>query len=161
LNPIIHRSRTLERPPPVPELAGVGVRTYKGSDDIERWLDLRARAFGGQVPAVRPWTQADFTAEFLNKPWWSPERMWFAEAEGVIGSVTLALRGQAPVALPVVHWLMVLPEWRRNGVAKLLMATLEMACWQHGYREVGLETHSGWAEAEAFYRALGYDRDER
>jgi GNAT superfamily N-acetyltransferase len=132
------------------------VRTFGGEADIDRWLELRARAFADQKPAVRAWTRHDFEAEFLAKPWWSHERMWFAETQATVGSVTLAIRGRPPDELPVVHWLMVLPDWRRRGLGRLLVRTLEAACWRTGYRQVGLETHVHWSEANAFYRALGY-----
>jgi GNAT superfamily N-acetyltransferase len=157
---VLHLSRRLVEGPTVTKVSGVAVRTFTGEDDISRWLALRAKAFVDQTPVVRPWTQADFKAEFLDKPWWSPERMWFAEADDAIGSVTLAMRGHQAAATPVVHWLMVLSEWRRRGVGKLLMRTLETACWRAGYRHISLETHAGWSAAEAFYRALGYGADE-
>ena len=89
--------------------------------------------------------------------------MWFAEmlvepdggrARCIVGSVTLAARG--PAARPVAHWLMVLPSMRRCGIGRLLMATLETACWDAGQRQVWLETHAAWSEAAALYRTLGY-----
>jgi len=88
--------------------------------------------------------------------------MWFAEVDGAparepIGTVALAIRQSASTAVPVVHWLCVLPQWRRRGVGKLLMNTLERAAWDAGYREVALETHEGWREAAAAYEAMGYE----
>lgn len=135
----------------------VSVRTFSGERDIEAWLELRRRAFANERPAVRPWSGAAFSAEFLDKPWWSHERLWFAEAAGqAIGSVTLAMRGDGASTTPVVHWLMVVPEWRRRGVGRLLITTLEAASWEAGYRQIALETHANWTAAAAFYRALGY-----
>ncbi|HWB10018.1 MAG TPA: GNAT family N-acetyltransferase [Pirellulales bacterium] len=151
--PVVHFSRELLCQPVVEDLAGVRIRNYAGEQDVDAWLDLHKRAFASQFPAVRTWTRGDFEAEFARKPWWSPDRMWFAEAEGIVGSVTLALRGRRPV----VHWLMVAPEWRRHGVGRFLMANLEAACWRAGHRELSLETHVGWTAAEAFYRAVGYE----
>ncbi len=153
---IVHLSRSLTEPPLPINVPGVTLRTFSGESDIGRWLALRAKAFADQTPAVRLWTQADFAAEFLVKPWWSPERMWFAEADGTIGSVTWAMRGRQVYDSPVIHWLMVEPEWRRRGVGRLMIHTLEAACWQAGYRQIGLETHAKWADANAFYEALGY-----
>jgi GNAT superfamily N-acetyltransferase len=156
--PVLHLSRRLLCPPMVRSIPGVVVRSFAGGDDIDAWLDLQGRSFSAQTPAVRTWTRADFEAEFLHKPWWSPDRMWFADAEGVAGSVTLALRGREPNAQPVVHWLMVAPECRRRGLGRCLMATLEAACWHAGHREISLETHVGWRAADAFYHAVGYER---
>lgn len=73
-----------------------------------------------------------------------------------MGAVTLARRGDAEQGRPVVHWLIVDPAFRRRGIGRLLVATLESACWQAGERQVWLETHTGWREATAFYSALGY-----
>jgi GNAT superfamily N-acetyltransferase len=156
--PVLHLSRYLLCQPTVPSIRGVTVRSFGGERDVDAWLDLHRRSFSSQTPAVRTWTRTDFEAEFLRKPWWSPNRMWFAEAEGVVGSVTLACRGRTATGLPVVHWLMVAPEWRRRGVGRCLMETLQAACWQAGYREISLETHVGWEAAEAFYRAMAYGR---
>jgi GNAT superfamily N-acetyltransferase len=156
--PVLHLSRRLTCQPEVAAVPGVVMRTFAGEPDVDAWLDVHKRSFSSQTPAVRTWTRADFEAVFRSKPWWSPDRMWLAEAEGVVGSVTLALRGRVPSGRPVVHWLMVAPEWRRHGVGRCLMATLEAACWQAGYREVFVETHVGWTAAEAFYRAMEYGR---
>ncbi len=94
--------------------------------------------------------------------WWNPARCWFAEPAGAyaqpqpIGMVTRALRGKGPAAVAVAHWLAVSPEWRRRGVAGLLMSALETACWDDGFREVRLETLSSWTSAVAFYKSRGY-----
>lgn len=155
--PVLHLSRRLYEAPTVPTLPGISIRTFGGKDDIGVWLELRARAFADQKPEVRMWTEIDFAAEFLAKSWWSPERLWFAEAGSqAIGSVALAIRSQGETAKPVIHWLLVLPEWRRKGVGRLLISTLETACWHAGYRQVALETHVGWTAAEKFYRSFGY-----
>ncbi len=158
---ILHLVRTLERRPSLPEVPGVRLRHFAGLDDIEVWLDLRQRSFAGAPVGVRPWTRADFEAEFFARPWWSPERLWFAEAdqeaEGEVssqpvGTIALAQRGE----LPVIHWLCVLPDWRRRGIGRLLLAAAEAIWWDSGRRVVGLETHAQWSAAVKFYTALGY-----
>jgi GNAT superfamily N-acetyltransferase len=77
-------------------------------------------------------------------------------ADTIVGSVTLALREGHVATMPVVHWLLVDPLWRRRGVARLLMSHLELAAWNDGWREIELETHAGWASAVAFYQSIGY-----
>jgi GNAT superfamily N-acetyltransferase len=77
-------------------------------------------------------------------------------ASKVVGAVTLAIRESATSGVPVVHWLLVDPAWRRLGIARVLMSQLEHAAWEAGFREVQLETHSGWAAAVAFYQSIGY-----
>ena len=144
------------------ELAGVQLRHFAGPQDIPPWLHVRHRAFGRLPVSVRAWSVEDFDQEFTAKPWWRPDRMWLAESTGaaapgdLIGTATLALRGAGPDAKPVVHWLAVLPSWRRRGVATLLMDALEAAAWHEGHREIWLETHVAWTAAAAFYTARGY-----
>lgn len=171
---VLHLSKPLAQRAELPDLQGIKLRTYRDSGDVDVWLSLRHRAFAREKLGVRRWDRADFEAEFLAKDWWSPERLWFAEAKAetslatvrspldrattsrAVGTITLALRGAAADAKPVVHWLAVLPEWRRRGVGRLLLATLEAACWDAGFREVRLETHAAWTSAIRFYQATGY-----
>jgi GNAT superfamily N-acetyltransferase len=133
------------------------LRTFADPADVAVWLDLRHRAFARARVGVRQWDEADFEREFLSKPWWRPEHLWFAEADGApVGTVTLALRGEGDAAVPVVHWLAVLPAWRRRGVGRMLMSVLEARAWELGYRDVWLETHAAWVDAVRLYRAMGY-----
>lgn len=159
---VLQLVRSMRERPEVMPPPGLRLRNYEGPHDIEVWLDLRHRAFARQKVGVRRWEAADFQAEFLARPWWDPQRMWFARCqrgllpERDVGTVALAFRGSGPDAKPVVHWLAVLPEWRRAGVGRLLMSALEAACWDAGYRQVWLETHAAWTAAKRFYEALGY-----
>jgi GNAT superfamily N-acetyltransferase len=73
-----------------------------------------------------------------------------------IGAVTLALRKGAIGTVPVIHWLLVDPAWRRRGIGRMLVSHLERAAWDAGWREVQLETHAGWSAAVAFYESMGY-----
>jgi GNAT superfamily N-acetyltransferase len=158
---VLHFRRRLEAPPVAANVPRVSVRTLLVPDDVEPWLTLRERAMGGETPAVRSWTDADFRTEMLNKKWWRDEWTWIAidasRGQRVVGSVTLAMRVGANSTLPVVHWLLVDPAWRRRGVAKLLISYLERAVWESGWREIELETHAGWAAAVGFYQSMGYE----
>ena len=164
MSSILHLWRTLEIRPELPQIQGISLRTFRGPEDIDLWLELRHRSFAREKLGVRKWDRTDFESEFLAKSWWSPERLWFAETSpkllaGIptpVGSVALADRGAGATAQPVVHWLAVLSPWRRKGVGRLLMAALETYCWDHGHRRIGLETHSAWQSAAQFYEALGY-----
>ncbi|MGD9723959.1 MAG: GNAT family N-acetyltransferase [Pirellulales bacterium] len=160
---VLQLTRQLYQRPETPAVDGVRLRHYAGPADVETWLALRRQAFARQRVSLGDWDAADFAREFLEKPWWRPECMWFAEARGAlslgprtVGTVTLARRGDPPRDRPVVHWLAVLPGYRRRGVGRLLMAALEAAVWDAGERQVWLETHSAWAEASRLYGALGY-----
>ena len=70
-------------------------------------------------------------------------------------------RVPAPGARPVVHWLAVLPGWRRRGIGRLLLSRLHQDCWDAGYRQVWLETHAAWQAAVRLYRELGYREGRR
>lgn len=170
---VLQLTKPLAEPREHADSADYAIRPFAGSADVPPWLTLREAAFARQPVGVRQWTPADFAAEFLDRWWWRPERMWLAEvAEAsiastlatipppaptrLVGSVTLAMRGDAGDARPVVHWLMVHPAWRRHGIAQALMARLETRAWKLGYRQVWLETHAQWQAAAALYRKLGY-----
>jgi GNAT superfamily N-acetyltransferase len=164
---IVQLSRCLDGCPAAEPCAGICLRTYSGLRDVDRWLALRREAFDVRASAGREWNMADFGREFLRKPGWSPERMWFAEEVPrandcrdtpgrSIGSVFLSLHGTGDDARGVIHWLMVAPAARRRGVGRLLVRTLESYCWRVGVRSVSCETHADWKAAVAFYAALGY-----
>ena len=171
---VLQLTRQLDVRPNIPELPGIRLRHFESEADIDAWLSLRQKAFARERHGIRSWDRRDFQAEFLDKPWWNPHRMWLAAVQGsspglssrvdllpaepqpLAGSVTLALRTTPHEVRPVVHWLAVAPRWRRRGIARLLIAALEQACWDAGFRQVWLETHEQWRAATDCYRALGY-----
>jgi GNAT superfamily N-acetyltransferase len=140
------------------------VRTYRGPGDIPVWLEIRERAFAGQIAAGRPWTEHDFRREFLEKPWWRPEWMWFAE-EGnqpcrPIGGLGVAAMRPIQDGAASIQWLLVLPEHRRRGVGRCLITALEAAAWTTGFRTVVAETLGAWDAAIRFYESIGYTATE-
>ena len=160
---VLHFSKRLTECPQPGTISGIELRHFRDSEDIRLWLELRHRAFARGTPGILQWTAEDFTAEFLARAWWSPERIWFAVAadsalgeELPVGTVALADREVGRKTLPAVHWLAVLPGWRRRGVGRLLLENLEAHCWRQGHREVFLETHAGWTAARRLYEELGY-----
>ncbi len=147
----------------VPEsvvVPGIRLRSYAGDGDIPRWLGLQTRSLPHSV-AGRPWTEEDFTREFLEKPWWRPARMWFAQSRDVnvrtLGTITLGERGLAGRSQPSIHWLLVDPDYRRQGIGRFLVAAVEKTCWHAARRAITLETLTSWTDAAAFYEALGYE----
>lgn len=164
---IIHFRRDLGRSPDAVAVPAISVRSMLVPDDISSWLALRERTMAEQSPQVRRWSPADFYSEMQSKTWWRPDRTWLAVAgdtrfrdransSSLVGSVTLALREGASAVVPVVHWLLVDPAWRRCGIGRLLLSKLEQAVWERGWRRIELETHAGWTEAVAFYHSMGY-----
>jgi GNAT superfamily N-acetyltransferase len=166
MSSVVHLRKQLSHPPVALSVAGVAVRPIVVPEDIDAWLALRERATAGLLPPVRRWSREDFTAEMVQKPCWRSDWTWMASRcasvndessrETLIGTVTLALRRGREASVPVIHWLLVDPAWRRRGIGRLLVSQLEVATWNTGGREVQLETHSGWTEAVAFYQSVGY-----
>jgi GNAT superfamily N-acetyltransferase len=161
MSPILHLRKELLDPPVERMAANFRVRSIILPDDIESWLELRRRATADLTPPVREWTRAEFMAQMVDKPWWRDDRTWLAidgvsEKATIIGAVTLAMRSGAAGDVPIVHWLVVDPAFRRRGIGRMLMSRLECAAWNSGWREIELETHAGWTEAVAFYQSIGY-----
>jgi GNAT superfamily N-acetyltransferase len=162
MSSILHFRKQLLAPPDAVDVAGIVVRSLAAPAEVPQWLALRERAMAGQIPASRPWTRADFEREMIAKSWWRSDWSWVAVPHAVqggqplAGAVTLAMRAGDAKAVPVVHWLIVDPAYRRRGVGRLLMAHLERAAWDAGWREVELETHAGWEAAVQFYHSIGY-----
>jgi GNAT superfamily N-acetyltransferase len=158
MSPILHFRKELTAPPVAAQAPGIYVREVQIPDDIVLWLALRDRAMESEAPGVRPWSPGDFRAEMIEKSWWRKDRSWIAKTDSsdLVGAVTLAIRSSENAAIPVVHWLLVDPAWRRRGIARLLVSNLEQAAWNDGWREVQLETHAGWHAAVAFYQSIGY-----
>lgn len=131
--------------------------------ELDAWLDLRNKAFARERLGVRRWLRTDFEREISSKSWWNSSRTWVAVVENappiasLAGTVTWADRtSDGHAAKPVVHWLAVLPAWRRRGIGRLLVTQMHQACWDAGHREIWLETHAAWQAAVRLYRALGY-----
>ena len=163
---VVQLRRRLRHRTELPSAEGVGVRSFHGEGDIAAWLVLRRQAFADQSPAIRPWREDDFRTQLSRKRWFSPAHLWFAEVRpsneghaGTVATVTLAMRGPPGSAVAAIHWLAVLPQWRRRGIGRLLIATLERRCWDLGHREICLESHVQWTAALRFYEALGYEKD--
>lgn len=152
---VLQLSHRLMAPPACTVAEGITIRTFT-PPDTPGWLALRMRAFAAETPPVRLWLEADFIREMTSKPWWRNEHTWLAlptdKPNELIGAVTLACRKQ----MPIVHWLMVDPEWRRRGIGRLLIHQLELAVWESGDREIRLETHKNWQNAVELYTKLGY-----
>ena len=178
---ILQLRKTLAEPPPSPPLPkNVVLRHYQGEQDARAWLEMRSLAFSRQKRGIQAWDRTDFDREFLQKPWWEPARMWLAELPLIdcsteqptsplsllkpkpgqpqlIGTLTLAERVLPNETRYVLHWLMVAPRFRGQGIAKALVARLEVAVWERGAHNIYLETHAAWTEAAELYRKLGYN----
>ena len=143
--------------------AGHWLRHYAGPADIERWLEIRgigrllakSWASGSGTPAT---SSREFFESRGGRPSGCGWPRWRRRTgvSQVVGTVTWADRGRPPEVKAAVHWLAVLPGYRRRGIGRLLLETLHQACWDAGHREIFLETHVAWAGAARLYQSLGY-----
>lgn len=140
--------------------ARIELRSFIDARDIPHWLELQARSLPHSVGG-RPWMAQDFAREFLDQPWWNAARMWLAQSRGengrALGTVTLGEHGVPESSLPSIHWLLVDPDCRRQGIGRLLVTAVEETCWRAGRTTLTLETLTSWTDAVKFYEALGYE----
>lgn len=162
---VIQLEKRLECEPVEVEIGHFQLRSFFPEEDIATWLRVRQMAFAHELPTAREWTTADFDREIQAAWWWDPAHCWLAFRADVpgecVGTVLMAFRGAQnsatpSSATPAVHWLAVVPQFRRQGVARLLLNRLERTAWRLGHRRVLLETHAGWTNAIRLYTALGY-----
>lgn len=125
-------------------IAGAKLREYR-EGDFETLCDIDWRCFPGGV-AYTPVEMRSFLK----------------------GAVALVVenRGGRVVAFLVgrknrVVTVDVLPEYRRRGIARVLMGAWEDRMRAAGVTKVRLETSVKNREAQALYRALGYSRVKR
>lgn len=157
MSSVIAMQKQLQQAPNYVVLPRVELRNFADTCDVSRWLELRARALPHTVRG-RPWSKYDFAREFQQRDWWCNARMWFAQDKNrqTLGTVTLGERGVPGRSEPSIHWLLVDPDHRRQGIGRVLVAAVEEACWQTGRTKTTLETLSSWTDAVAFYETLGY-----
>lgn len=152
-------TRVLEHRPEPPDVEGIDVACVDALSAGADWLALRERAFRDEPPTVRPWTHADLQREFGSSGGGRKRVTWLARD---VAGAWPAVCGAISVSPPSVnetaslHWLMVDPEYRGQGIGSVLLRTAEQYCWERGHRVLRLETHRGWERAVAFYRGHGY-----
>jgi ribosomal protein S18 acetylase RimI-like enzyme len=130
-------------PPPVV------IRPYRPSDEgalVHLW-----EACG----ITRPWN--DPRRDLARKRSVQPELFFVAVRDEVpVGSVMGGYDGHRGWA----YYLAVLPEHQKQGIARLLMTTLENALEKQGCPKLNLMVRSSNTVACGFYQGLGYARDE-
>jgi len=173
--PILHLTKRLVSPPMDARgepLAGVTLVTGAGPAEIACWLEIQRLAFADQPTKFRPPTEADLRRELLDREGWRPNWLRFAVvpestvadahhlrlAGGyAVGTVALAIWAGRETRRAVIHRLAVVPQARRRGIGRLLLAAAELAAWEAGHRHLWLETHARWEAAVALYRSQGWE----
>jgi ribosomal protein S18 acetylase RimI-like enzyme len=74
----------------------------------------------------------------------------------IVGSVMAGYEGHRGW----INYLAVLPECRRRGVGRALMAEAERLLRAAGCPKINLQVRAGNAEVLGFYRAIGFAVDE-
>ena len=86
------------------------------------------------------------------------ELFYVAKIEGkVVGTAMAGYDGHRGW----VYYVATLPEYRRQGIGKALMDTVEKGLSKIGCPKLNLQVRSGNYEAVEFYRRLGYDIEDR
>ena len=102
-----------------------------------------------------PWSTAQFKEEFAGIP--KTRFMLVAESENrIVGYCAIFLPGATAAA--DVLTVAVLPEFRRQGIARELMRQMEQWAKERGATSVMLEVETFNESAIALYQALGYSQ---
>lgn len=154
----LQMEKTLSRKPNPPMLHDpMSLRTFCEFPQVDDWLMLRRDSFAGQIQAARDWRALDFHREFTNKIHWDPDNLGFLFHEvKIVGSIYLELDSPQNVGQATLNWLMVMPEFRRQGLGRILIAWAEHKAWEQGSDLLCLTTLPTWKSAIRCYRSCGF-----
>ncbi|MDE3001240.1 MAG: GNAT family N-acetyltransferase [Gemmatimonadota bacterium] len=149
--------RELKDLPDAKPPAGYRVRTYRPGDDTA-FVRIKNAAFMSENAGGRAWTEADFEKEYLNSPYFYPERVLFAvfgdEPVGTTTAWTATNRGKD---VGLIHWVAVVPEHRKKGLGWVLNVRALHKLKALGYGEAILNTSETLEPAVRLYRRLGFE----
>jgi ribosomal-protein-alanine N-acetyltransferase len=102
-----------------------------------------------------PWPERSFQYEVTDNP---ASRCWVAESEGRLAAMLVLwiIVDEAHIATIATP-----PEFRRRGIARLLLAHALRSAAREGARKSFLEVRSGNQAAQALYREFGFVEDGR
>lgn len=140
---------------------------WEGDTDVlpGKWLDVVRASFGSFVD---DWSEDRFLAEFANKPQFDTAGFFLVTHRSETVGTVLAWVDDEEVArepnpaLQVgrLHWLGVVPQHRRLGVAKALVSMALRYHKSKGRTKVTLRTEGGREEALQLYSAFGFEAAE-
>ncbi|SFS21896.1 GNAT family N-acetyltransferase [Yoonia litorea] len=115
-------------------------------DDAEALTALITAAYAPYqhlgLPPVAEGVADDITRHYV----------WVAEVAGVVrGGIVLIMSGDAYIANLAVH-----PDAGGQGIGSALISKACDLARCAGFEEIGLATHVGMTETQAFYRRLGW-----
>lgn len=146
--------RDLENLPPVELPEGYTIRSYQSGDDAD-FVRIKNAAF----PGWQDWNLEDFKKEFLESPYFHPERVFFAVYAGdgeLVGTATAWTRIHEEREIGNLHWVAVIPAHRQRGLGKALCLQSLHKMRELGYRETMLGTMESLESAVRLYYQLGF-----
>jgi ribosomal protein S18 acetylase RimI-like enzyme len=127
-------------------------------------IEIRPFRPDDAAAVIALWQRCD-----LTRPWNDPAQdierklavqshMFLVASDGaaIVGSVMAGYEGHRGW----INYLAVLPELRRNGIARELMSHAERLLRQAGAPKINLQVRATNLAVQSFYRALGYEVDE-
>jgi ribosomal-protein-alanine N-acetyltransferase len=118
-------------------------------EDIPAVIDLDRQSFS------LPWPERSFRFEVTDNP---ASRCWVAEVDGKVAAMIVVwlIVDEAHVATIATH-----PDFRRQGIAKRLLAHALRLLIDEGARSSFLEVREGNLAAQEMYRKFGYEEAGR
>jgi len=151
----IRMRRTLEHLPPpgrVPD--GLELRGLRPGDEAA-WVEMKNACFREQ--GMRSWSAEDFRRAFTDDPRFEYPRVTVVMrgAEAVASATAWeADYGEGPVGL--LHWVCVLPSWRRRGLGREVSVRAMRELAARGYADAWLNTSWKREAAVGLYVRLGF-----
>ena len=149
--------RELKHLPEAKPPAGYRIRTYETGDDAA-FVRIKNAAFLSENAGGRAWTVADFEKEYLDSPYFSPERVLFAVCKGEpVGTTTAWSATYRRREVGLIHWVAVVPEHRKKGLGWVLNVRALHRLKALGYGEATLNTSETLESAVRLYHRLGFE----
>lgn len=126
------------------------------AEAVVRLLNAYALDAMGGGQGLSEFAQANLIAELRRRPWM---RVILAYADGEPAGLAICIEGFSTFAcqpLLNIHDLAVSPQFRGQGIAKLLLRRAEAIARRMGCCKLTLEVLEGNAIAQSVYRACGY-----
>lgn len=144
--------RDLLNLPPIDLPVGYTIRTYQSGDD-----EAFVRIINGAFPDGWGYTNKQFQEGYLASPHFQPDRIFFSVyREECVGTATAWAGHHEGRETGQLHWVAVLPQHQRKGVAKALCVRTLHKLKEIGYRDVVLGTMEILQPAIRLYHRLGF-----